>query len=428
MRRLTPALLALALVSVTAASRIDQSGSSLQGSYRRAPRDGWTYVHLQGTPAAIGYQHGWLLYREIKDGFDAQKLELRHDAQKDWEFFRSAARTVLWPHVPDEYREELTGITAGLNARGVRLDIWDVVALNAAMEWSYYVQKYDRDHGIRPPSTVKAPDHCSAFVATGSWTRDGKVVVAHNNWSSYMDGERWTIIFDVTPARGRHFVMDGYPGFIHSGDDFAISDAGLVITETTISGFEGWDSNGIPEFVRARKALQYAESIDDFSRIMREGNNGGYANGWLVADIRTNEIASLELGLKNVELRRTRDGWFAGANFPVNRKLLREETTFNPDDPSLSANARRVRWDQLIGRSKGKIDVTLAKKFLADHYDPVARRAYALRPRRSVAARHGRLEGAVSARGLRPEHRDGCGDGRADVVPRRRRACLRNQL
>ena len=127
-----------------------------------------------------------------------------------------------------------------------------------------------------------------------------------------MDGERWTIIFDVTPARGRHFVMDGYPGFIHSGDDFAISDAGLVITETTISGFEGWDSNGIPEFVRARKALQYAQSIDDFSRIMREGNNGGYANGWLVADIRTNEIASLELGLKNVELKRTHDGYFAG--------------------------------------------------------------------------------------------------------------------
>jgi len=28
---------------------------------------------------------------------------------------------------------------------------------------------------------------------------------------------------------------------------------------------------------------------------MKDGNNGGYANNWLVADTRNNEIASLEL-------------------------------------------------------------------------------------------------------------------------------------
>jgi len=56
--------------------------------------------------------------------------------------------------------------------------------------------------------------------------------------------------------------------------------------------------------VRARKAMQYSASIDDFARIMKEGNNGGYANDWLVADIKNNEIASLELGLKNVTLER----------------------------------------------------------------------------------------------------------------------------
>ncbi len=57
-------------------------------------------------------------------------------------------------------------------------------------------------------------------------------------------------------------------------------------------------------------------SIDDFARIMKDGNNGGYANNWLVADRKTNEIASLELGLKNVTLQRTKDGYFVGSNFP----------------------------------------------------------------------------------------------------------------
>jgi hypothetical protein len=102
---------------------------------------------------------------------------------------------------------------------------------------------------------------------------------------------------------------------------------------------------------------------------MREGNNGGYANTWLAGDRKTGEIASLELGLKNVTLKRTFDGYFAGSNFPANEALVREETDFKVNDMSLSANARRVRWDQLMSENKGKIDVASGERFLADHYD-----------------------------------------------------------
>jgi hypothetical protein len=142
-----------------------------------------------------------------------------------------------------------------------------------------------------------------------------------------------------------------------------------MITETTISHFSGYDPSGIPEFIRARKAMQYATSIDDFARIMKEGNNGGYANNWLVADRKTNEIASLEVGLKNVILLRTSDGYFVGSNFPADPKLVKEETTFDVHDMSNSANARHVRWEQLMAQYKGKIDVAAAEGFLADHYD-----------------------------------------------------------
>jgi hypothetical protein len=143
----------------------------------------------------------------------------------------------------------------------------------------------------------------------------------------------------------------------------------MMITETTISQFSGFDPEGIPEFVRARKAMQYASSIDEFAQIMSEGNNGGYANNWLVGDNKTGEIASLELGLKNVTLRRTTDGYFVGATFPVSEKLVEEETTFNPKDKSISANARRVRWEQLMAEWKGRIDVKAGQRFLADSVD-----------------------------------------------------------
>jgi hypothetical protein len=148
-----------------------------------------------------------------------------------------------------------------------------------------------------------------------------------------------------------------------------LNSAGIVITETTITGFHGFDSNGVPEFVRARKAMQYSASIDDVARIFKEGNNGGYANDWLIADTRKGEIASLELGLKNVTLDRKTDGYFVGSNFPINPKLAAEETDFPVDDPGVSGNARHKRWEQLMAENKGKIDVKLAEQFLADHVD-----------------------------------------------------------
>jgi len=58
-----------------------------------------------------------------------------------------------------------------------------------------------------------------------------------------------------------------------------------------------------------------------------------------------------------------------GSNFPINEKLIREETDFDPQDLSQSATARHVRWEQLMAENKGKIDVAAAERFLADHYD-----------------------------------------------------------
>ena len=106
---------------------------------------------------------------------------------------------------------------------------------------------------------------------------------------------------------------------------------------------------------------------------MEDGNNGGYANTWLIADTQHNEIASLELGLKHVTLQRTHDGYFAGSNYPANAELIRDEASGYPvADMSISSNARHVRWDQLMAENKGKIDVAAAEKFLADHYDTFA--------------------------------------------------------
>ncbi|HVV70183.1 MAG TPA: peptidase C45, partial [Verrucomicrobiae bacterium] len=158
-------------------------------------------------------------------------------------------------------------------------------------------------------------------------------------------------------------------GWIHSGTDFFITDAGLVGSETTIGGFEGFDTNGIPEFARMRRATQDAGSLDQWCAIMKTGNNGGYANAWLLGDVNTREIARLELGLRTVAYEKKRNGFFIGSNVAENRKLLKLETERNDVDIRLSSVARRVRWKQLMKQHAGKVDLELAKKFEADHFD-----------------------------------------------------------
>jgi hypothetical protein len=363
---LTFAMPAVAKRIAPAVSPVESSGAGY-----RFDRGGWQYVHLEGTPEQIGFQHGQLLAAEIADLINVTKIESKHGTKRDWDFYREAARTMLWPHIDPEYQQEMTGIAQGAQSKGIKLDVWDIVALNGSIELpDYYVPWLNKSqHALNAPM-IRPEGHCSAFIATGSYTKGGKIVVAHNNWSSYADGERWTVMFDIKPEHGHRMVMDGEPGVITSQDDFGVNDAGLIITETTITQFIGWNPDGIPEFVRSRKAMQYAASIDEYVSIIKKGNNGGYANDWLVGDRKTGEIAYLELGLKNTPLWRSKDGYFVSSNFARDPALIKQETDgFDLSDKSSSMNARHLTWERKIAANKGRIDVDLAQQFLANHED-----------------------------------------------------------
>jgi hypothetical protein len=364
------AVFPLALLATTS---VVASEDKVHPAYR-FERDGWIFVHLEGSPEQLGYQHGYLLSAEIADLLRVTKPFLEKTTKRGWAFYRKASEEMLWPGIDPEYQREIDGIVEGVKAKGVSADRWDLVALNAIEELPYYyVPWLDKKEGKAP--TTHAPGNCSAFVATGSYTKDGRIVMGHNAWTNYIVGTRWNIIFDIAPARGHRILMDGLPGVITSDDDFAVNSRGLLVTETTISQFEGWDPKGKPEFARSRKAVQYGESIDDFVKIMLDGNNGGYANDWLLGDNKTGEIALFELGLKEHSVRRTKDGYFVGSNFPVDEKLIKAETKFDPSKKDSSPNARRTRWEQLMAEHKGRIDIDAAKRFETDVYDVIDKKS-----------------------------------------------------
>jgi hypothetical protein len=338
----------------------------------RSEQDGWVVLHLRGTPSQIGFQHGYLASAEIDDALRMFSPFLRGLTDKDWLFYRAKAKELFWPKVPREYQEEIQGIVDGLAARGLRYDVYDITAMNGWMELAWYYVPWLANQAKADSMNNRAPGNCSAMIATGSYTKDGRIVMAHNSWIDYPAGERWNLALDIIPASGQRMMMDAFPGCIQSGDDFAINGAGILISETTITGFKNFRWSGMPEFVRARRAQQYATSIDSFVRIISEDNNGAYANTWLVGDLRTNEIAKLDLGLKHQHLWRSKDTVFVGSNFGTDEALLREETTFNTSDPNNSPNARRTRWAQVVREKKGGFDLATAEEAMGDHVDAYA--------------------------------------------------------
>ena len=98
--------------------------------------------------------------------------------------------------------------------------------------------------------------------------------------------------------------MQTFPGGIHSGADWYLNDAGLVVAETTV-GQTPFNPNGTPQSNRIRKAIQYASSIEEVARIMKDKNNGLYSNDWLMADTKTDEGACFLLGTEKTKLWRT---------------------------------------------------------------------------------------------------------------------------
>jgi hypothetical protein len=346
--------------AVTGETKLSAKQQKLIKKAQTYEQDGWIYFYTEGTAFERGFQNGYLLARHIDESIEIISYYLEKSTGKKWEFYRKATEKMFLTKMDSEYIDEINGIVAGMNKAGItKYDRIDITAYNGWIDLAWYYLPETKTHGS-----------CSAFIATGNATRDGRIVVGHNLWYEYMFCRKWNVILDVNPTEGHRFITQAFPGWIFGGTDFWINDAGLIVTETTMSGFSGFDPNGIPEFHRIRKAVQYANSIDSFVKIMLKGNNGGYANDWLVGDIKTGEIARLELALKNPRLWRTFDGYYTGSNVAQDPKVRAEEAGgMDYNLMSSSPNGRWARWQQLMREHYGKIDRDLARKLLADHYD-----------------------------------------------------------
>ncbi len=353
----------LASCRTTTVSTSDQQQAQWLAKGSRQDLNGWIFLHTEGAPFERGFQRGYLTADEISEFLRTLAYTQEFETGQKLDYFVRACSRLFKGKVPEEYVEEMRGIAAGMRHTGKPVTYEQILYMNGFIDILWYWWPMERQR-LRD-------DHpgCSAFIATGDATADGKIVMAHNSWCPYTLGKSANIILDIVPQSGHRILMQTWGPAIYSGTDFFITDAGLVGTETTIGDFEGFNARRIPVFVRARKAMQYAENINEWADILIKGNNGAYANSWLLGDIRTGEIACLELGLKYHSLEKKRNGYFTGSNVTSNMQILRLETDGTWDDVRDACVARRVRWGQLMKDYHGRIDTWTARQMLADHYD-----------------------------------------------------------
>lgn len=358
--------------------------------FQRREKDGWIHVSVKGSPKEIGISIGSALHNEIDKYIKKDDYIIYENTGFTREFIADVFYELYIKQVKKnfpEYLEEMNGIVEGLKNNKKNYNIKDIMLLNLHYTYDYALASLPKlmasndilkvkykdllETGFEVTGSMEGgnKDRCTAFIAVGDWTSDGKIVCGHNTFDSFVDAQYANIILDITPDKGSQFIMQTGPGMISSGTDFFVSKSGFIVTENTFGGFNKFELKD-PIYFRSRQAIQYAKKLDDFVTILKKGNGGDYANAWLVGDINTKEIMEIELGLKFVAVNKTKNGFyigFNGAKDPRIRNLECGNVGYN--DIRRHQGARKVRLNDLMAEHKGKIDLHIGHKIMGDHYD-----------------------------------------------------------
>ena len=318
---------------------------------------GWITVKVSGSYYDMGYQHGSILRKQIEKAKDVMtylvktnyKFSLSDYVKKCVSLVKESDK---WKNIFDELR-------------GIRDGCSSAMSLDELIAWNMYLS-------MDEILNKRLVQRCSAFIATGSKTVDGKILMAHNTHSDYASGFISNIVMHVKPSAPDTFpfVMQTLPGLVCSSTDWFISESGIIGCETTISDIKYIPDfeKGVPYFFRIRKAMETGKTLDDYVSIMMKQNAGDYACSWLFGDINSGEIMRFELGKKTHGIARTEDGLFYGMNSAFTPELAKKETDDTElNDPTTINGSRNVRLNELLNAQK--LDLKYAKKVLADHYD-----------------------------------------------------------
>ena len=288
-------------------------------------------VHVKGTHYDVGHQIGTQLQANLVRSVERMKQ------REGWPKLKAEAELFLQyskKYVP-EYVTEVRGA-----AEGAGLELEDLFP--ALCE------------EIGDPNYAYTGG-CSDLIASNDVTRDGSVLVAHNNDTSVSTQEDVTII---------HYEVDGEPeivavGYGGLGISVGYNSAGISLTGNQL------DSNdmrvGIPRMLLVRKILAATTIGEAIDAAILEHRASNYNQ--VIADA-NGEIYSIEGSATDYEPIYAQDGYLVHTNHYTSPWMRRFES-----DPQqiTSSIVRYNRGRRLMKNHRGEITIDNLQEFLSDH-------------------------------------------------------------
>ncbi len=233
-------------------------------------------VHLYGTPAEMGDQHGQLLASQIQT--------LTTDYVDKWlqaggplpakQLMLQLAR-VMESAIPQPLREEMHALS-----RAARVPYDDILLTNTIFD-------------------IKKSFQCSTMVAYGSATHNGQLLFARNlDFASLDVAHHYGVVFVYHPKDGHEFVSVGFPGLV--GVLSGMNDAGLAEAIMEVRGY-GSSLKAAPYAMIFRQVLQECATTSEAITLLRRtshstGNNLMLADAY--GNARVAELTPTTIGLR----------------------------------------------------------------------------------------------------------------------------------
>ena len=298
---------------------------------------GMPLLKLRGSPYEMGYQHGTLMRRQVRESVDnimafadsrlkvpgVGRIVARRRLDRAWKQMR--------PHVPERYLEEMQGLADGA---GIPL------------------KTLQRVHALPDLTSVG----CASSAMAGSATRDGRLIQIRNlDWAIQSNVQRYTALILYEPKGKRPFVSVGWLGFI--GVLSGVNQAGISVAEI---GAETIDTNlrGVPMPFLLRRVLEESDNLEQAAKIIQTGpRTVGY--NYLLADAKAREAVALETTRQHSALFRMEEDCLTRSDYALDPVVRGLQTEKNPEGTS----AYRVRYrgqQELLAKFRGKIDPEIA--------------------------------------------------------------------
>ncbi|MBM3499826.1 MAG: hypothetical protein FJX74_14290 [Armatimonadetes bacterium] len=301
--------------------------------------NGYLVVHLQGTPEAMGRQHGLLLGREVQRMIRDLLLEGECASPEQHAKLVQGAM-VMERYLEPEFRRELRAL-----AEAAEVDYRDLVLAQLFGD----VQRAQRESRYRSTSPNAAPGdpwQCTSFAVFGPATRTGECMVGRNmDFWDHGVSEWGGVLIHYRPDSGLPFVTTSWAGIINGWT--AMNTAGVVSANN--SSYDGRSDSleGLSTCFMVRKVAQYARSVEEGVEIVRTGPRACGTN-LIIAGGSPANAAICEFDHEEIAVRYAENGWVAADN--SFEKLYQEESRYR------YVGYRAARLGDLIEENYGRID------------------------------------------------------------------------